>query len=385
MNNFNFCNPVNIIFGKDTIAQLSELISPDDKVLLCYGGGSIKKNGVYDQVVSALSGKTFIEFNGIEPNPLYETCIQAVEKIKSEKITFILGVGGGSVIDATKFIAAAAEFDGSDPWYILQDGGASVKSAMTFGCVLTMPATGTEMNGNSVISKKSSDEKLAFFSPYVYPKFSVLDPETTYSIPKNQLRNGIVDAFVHVVEQYITYDIETPLQDRQAEAVINTLVELADRILAQNKDYNALASYMWCTTQALNGNLACGTVGDWSTHMIGHELTAFYGLAHAESLAVVLPGVWKHQFDNKKGKLAILGKRVWGITGHDDDTTAEMAIEKTVEFFNSLDMPTKLSAYNVAKDGIEKITSRFEQRQTVLGEHQNITHKEIGEILTLAL
>ena len=248
-----------------------------------------------------------------------------------------------------------------------------------------MPATGTEMNANSVISRKSSDEKLAFASPAVYPVFSILDPETTYSIPKNQLRNGIVDAFAHVVEQYITYDVDTPLQDKQAEAVLQTLVELSERVLAQNKDYNALASYMWCTTQALNGTLSCGTVGDWSTHMIGHELTAFFGLAHAESLAVVLPGVWKHQFENKKDKLAKFGERVWNMKHDTDDENAVLAIEKTVEFFHSVGMPTTLADYNISKEDINKVVSRFEERGTIVGEHQNISHKEVGDILTLCL
>ncbi len=385
MNNFNFCNPVNIVFGKNTISQLANLIPSDTKVMLCYGGGSIRKNGVYDQVISALSGKEHIEFSGIEPNPLFETCMQAVDIIKEENIGFLLGVGGGSVIDAVKFIAAASKCEGSAPWEILVNHGTNVSEAMPFGCVLTMPATGTEMNANSVISRKSSDEKLAFASSAVYPTFSILDPETTYSIPKNQLRNGIVDAFVHVVEQYITYDIETPLQDRQAEAILNTLVELADRVLAQNKDYNALAGYMWCTTQALNGTIACGAVGDWSTHMIGHELTAFWGLAHAESLAVVLPGVWKHQFENKKEKLAKFGERVWNLNHDTNDENAVLAIERTVEFFHSVGMPTSLADYNICKDDIAKVSDRFKQRNTIVGEHQNIGHKEVGEILTLCL
>ena len=385
MNNFTFRNPVNIVFGKETISQLAELVPSDKKIMICYGGGSIKKNGVYDQVISALSGKDYIEFEGIEPNPLYETCMQAVAQIKSENVGFIVGVGGGSVIDAVKFIAAAVEFEDQDPWEILKCHGSCVKSAIPFGCILTLPATGTEMNANSVISRKSSDEKLAFASPAVYPTFSILDPEVTYSIPKNQLRNGIVDAFVHVLEQYITYDVHTPLQDRQAEAILQTLIEVSDKVLAQNKDYNALASFMWCTTQALNGTIACGTVGDWSTHMIGHELTAFFGLAHAESLAVVLPGMWKHQLTNKMEKLAQYGSRIWNLQYETDEENAILAIEKTVDFFHSLGMPTTLKDYKVGKDDIIKVVDRFEQRGVTLGERQNISYKEVGEILTLCL
>ncbi|MBN2065161.1 MAG: iron-containing alcohol dehydrogenase [Sedimentisphaerales bacterium] len=383
MNNFHYHNPTHIVFGKDTIATLADLIPADKKIILIYGGGSIKKNGVYDQVAAALKGRIAVEFAGIEPNPLYETCMDAVKLIKDKKIDFILAVGGGSVIDGSKFIAAAACYNG-EPWDILAKGG-EVKAALPLGTVLTLPATGTEMNGNSVISRKSSDEKLAFYSPKVYPAFSILDPETTYSLPKNQLRNGIVDAFVHVMEQYATYSVETPLQDRQAEAVVNTLVEISGRVLTQEKDYNASASFVWCTTQALNGLINCGVVQDWATHMIGHELTAFFGLAHAESLAIVLPGLWKHQLAHKQDKLAQLGERVWNIKSGSSKEKAQAAIDATVKFFHSVKMPTTLKDYNISAADIQKVVTRFKERGTVLGEHQNITWKEVEEILTLCL
>ncbi len=383
MNNFHYLNPTHIVFGKDTIATVADLIPADKKIILIYGGGSIKKNGVYDQVTASLKGRIAVEFAGIEPNPLYETCMDAVKLIKEKKIDFILAVGGGSVIDGAKFIAAAVSYAG-DPWDILAKGG-EIKTALPLGTVLTLPATGTEMNGNSVISRKSSDEKLAFYSPQVYPVFSILDPETTYSLPKNQLRNGIVDAFVHVMEQYATYSVETPLQDRQAEAVVSTLAEIAGRVLAQKKDYNAAASFVWCTTQALNGLINCGAVQDWATHMIGHELTAFFGLAHAESLAVVMPGVWKHQFAHKQEKLAQLGERVWNIKSGSSKEKAQGAIDATVKFFHSVEMPTTLKDYNISASDIQKVVKRMKDRGTVLGEHQNITWKEVEEILTLCL
>ena len=384
MNNFIYKNPTKIVFGKGSIAGLAELIPADKKILMIYGGGSIKKNGVYDQVTDALKGHSVTEFCGIEPNPLYETCMEAVKIIKEQGIDFLLPVGGGSVIDGTKFIAAASCYGKGDPWDILAKR-AEIKEALPLGTVLTLPATGTEMNGNSVISKKSTDEKLAFYSPLVYPEFSILDPESTYSLPVNQLRNGIVDAFVHVMEQYATYDVGSPLQDRQAESVVATLVEVAPRVVDKAEDYDACASFMWCTTQALNGLIGCGVVQDWSTHMIGHELTAFFGLAHAESLAVVLPAMWKHQLKNKKGKLAKLAERVWNVQVGTEDALAEAAIDSTVEFFHSLDMPTSLKDYNVSADDIMKVVDRFEERGTVLGEKQNITFKEVKEILTLCL
>lgn len=348
MDNFTFCNPVKIVFGKGAIGQLGDLVTADKKVMMTYGGGSIKRNGVYEQVKGALAKREVVEFGGIEVNPRYETALKAVESAKREKVDFFLAVGGGSVLDATKFIAAAMEYEGDDPWQILVTHGECVTGAAPFGTVLTLPATGSEMNYFSVISRERTQEKLAFANPYVYPQFSILDPELTYSLPKKQLRNGIVDAFAHVMEQYATRDAVTPLQDRQAEAIVQTLVESADRILADDIDYDARAILMWCTTQALNGLISCGAVQDWSTHMIGHELTAFFALAHAESLAVVMPGVWQIEKENKKEKLAQLAERVWKVTAGSTDEKADAGIQKTVEFFHSVGMPTRLSDYAIS-------------------------------------
>jgi len=385
MNNFTFCNPVNIVLGKGSIAQLRKLTADSKKIMMTYGGGSIKKNGVYDQVVKALKGKDVIEFGGIEVNPFYETCMKAVDIARKQGVDFLLAVGGGSVLDATKFIAAAIVYEGDDPWQIMVTHGDIVKSAAPFGTVITLPATGSEMNYFSVISRKATQEKLAFANTAVYPRFSILDPEATYSLPKKQLRNGVVDAFAHVMEQYATYDVNTPLQDRQAEAICCTLVELADRIVSGENDYDTTASFMWCATSALNGVISCGVVQDWTTHMIGHELTAFFGVCHAESLAIVMPGLWQYAKEAKKQKLAQLAERVFNVTEGDIDAKADAAIKKTVEFFHSVDMPTKFSDYNITEADIKKVVDRFAERETVLGEHQNIRAPQIAEILKLCL
>lgn len=384
MNNFEYKNPVQIVFGKSTIAKLPELIDPSKKIMITYGGGSIKKNGVYDQVMNALKDRTVIEFSGIEPNPKYETCMKAVELARQEKVDFLLSVGGGSVLDGTKFIAAAVLYQGSDPWRILKSHGQIVKKALPVGAILTLPATGSEMNCFSVISRKSTQEKLAFGHPAVYPAFSILDPETTFSLPKNQLRNGLVDAFVHVMEQYATYNVNSPLQDRQAEAVVKTLIEIAPDVI-NKQDYDSRANFMWAATSALNGMINCGVIQDWMTHTIGHELTAFFGLAHAETLAIILPGVWRHQFEKKKGKLAQLARRIWHVTQGSEDAQAKAAIEKTVEFFHSVDMPTTLSDYKIAEKDIQPVIDRFRQRGDVIGEHQDIRAEQVESILKLCI
>jgi NADP-dependent alcohol dehydrogenase len=382
MNNFDYQNPVRIVFGKGTIAKLAELIDPGRRVMMTYGGGSIRQNGVYEQVAAALRDHTVVEFGGIEPNPTYETCMEAVAIARAEQVDFLLSVGGGSVLDGTKFIAAAIHYPG-DPWEILAKG-AAVTEAVELADVITLPATGSEMNCFSVISRKSTQEKLAFGQPSVYPKFSILDPETTYSLPQNQLRNGLVDAFVHVMEQYATYDVGSRLQDRQAEAIVRTLIEIAPDVLGK-RDYDSRADFMWTATNALNGWINCGVVQDWSTHGIGHELTAFFGLTHAETLAIVLPGVWKHQFEQKKGKLAQLARRVWHVTDGDETAQANAAIENTEAFFHSMEMPTRLSHYGITEADIDKVVNRFAERGGTLGEHQNIGAKEVGQILRLGL
>jgi NADP-dependent alcohol dehydrogenase len=381
MQDFTYRNPTRIVFGKGTIARLKELISPEERVLITCGGGSIRKNGVYDQVQQALSRRDLLEFGGIQPNPLYETLMKAVKLVKQGRVTFLLAVGGGSVLDGTKFIAAAARFDGLDPWDILAKG-APVKAALPLGTVLTLPATGSESNGFAVISRQETGEKLAFGSEACYPQFAILDPAVTLSLPPSQVRNGIVDGFMHVLEQYITYRVNAPLQDRQAEAILKTLVEEGPKTLANSQDYDARANLVWSATQALNGWLGQGVPQDWSTHMIGHELTAFFGIAHAESLAIVMPSLFRHQMTRKRAKLAQFARRVWDVNEADDSKAAEIALARTEDFFHSLGMKTRLADYGIpAREAAARISARFRERGLKLGEHQAIDAGAAAEIL----
>lgn len=382
MNNFEFCCPTKVVFGKGTIARLTDLIDKNQKVLMIYGGGSIKKNGVYEQVKSALQGFNVVEFSGIEPNPLYETCMKAVEVIKQENIDFLLAVGGGSVLDATKFIAAAAKYEGEEP-YDMVSRGAHVENALPLADVITLPATGSEMNCGGVISRKSTQEKFPIISPLLYPKFSIIDPETTFSLPIEQVRNGIVDTFVHVMELYATYDVNTPLQDLWALGLIRTLIQESPKVIKNNTDYDAKANIFWCATCGLNRWTALGCVEDWSTHWIGHEITALYGLDHAQTLAVVLPRLLQARKDVKAQKLAKMAREVYGCSETDDLKAADCTIKKTEEFFNSIGMKTKLSDYGVnSAEAAQKVSERFKQRGTKLGEDLKITPEMVAQILT---
>lgn len=380
MENFIYANPVKIIFGKDTIKNISSEIPQGSKVLITYGGGSIKKNGVYDQVLEAIKEFEYFEFSGIEPNPHYETCMKAVELIKQKGVNFILAVGGGSVIDATKFIAAAVCSEQADPWEILSRGR-KIEKALPFGTVLTLPATGSEMNAGAVITKAETQEKLSFSSPMTYPKFSVLDPTTTYSLPVKQIGNGVVDAFVHVIEQYLThYEGDSLLQDMMAEAILKTLVIEGPKALANPTDYDVRANLMWASTWALNGWIAQGVPEDWATHMIGHELTAFFGLDHGQTLAIVLPGIMTVLKEQKSKKIIRLGKEVFGIEGNN-------AIEETIKavesFFEQMGIRTHLSDYGLGDEAIGKVVERMNNRGWKLGESRNITSDLVKEILTI--
>jgi NADP-dependent alcohol dehydrogenase len=383
MLNFAYHNPTKIVFGKGSIAELPKLVPTDAKVLLIYGGGSIKRNGVYDQVALAMQGRAMAEFGGIEPNPRYETCMKAVEMARAEGIDFLLAVGGGSVLDATKFIAAAAPYKGNDPWDMMSNWARVPANPLPIGCVLTLPATGSEMNGGSVITREATHEKLFFVTPQTFPRFSILDPETTYTLPSRQAANGVVDAFVHTTEQYLTYPADAPLQDRQAEAILLTLIEQGPKAISEPENYAVRANVMWCATQALNGLIGCGVPQDWTSHMIGHELTALYGLDHAQSLAVVLPGVLRHQKQRKLTKLLQYADRVWGLRNGDDNTRADQAIELTEQFFRSLGVDTRLADYGVPHEAIELIASRLAKRRMKLGEHQDLGESDVKEILTL--
>ncbi|MER0442289.1 iron-containing alcohol dehydrogenase [Emticicia sp. W12TSBA100-4] len=382
-NNFVYQNPVKILFGKGQIAQLSKQIPADAKILLTYGGGSIFQNGVYEQVKKALEGRNIVEFGGIEANPTYETLMQAVELGRKEEITFLLAVGGGSVLDGTKFIAAAIPFDSDDAWQIVT-GQAKYKTAIPLGSVLTLPATGSEMNYYAVISKKSTHEKKGMGGPLVYPKFSILDPETTYSLPPRQIANGIADAFTHVMEQYMTYPVDAQIQDRFAESVIQTLIEVAPKTLENPTDYEARANFMWAATVALNGWIGLGVPQDWATHQIGHELTAFHGVDHARTLAVVLPHLLQYKKADKRAKLIQYAKRVWNLSGTDDELVTG-AIQKTGEFYESLGLPIKASEYGVNEETIGKIKQRFEERGVNFGEKSDITPAVVAEILEMSI
>ncbi|MGM0597265.1 MAG: iron-containing alcohol dehydrogenase [Myxococcota bacterium] len=378
MHNFEFYNPVRIIFGKNSIKKLPNFIDKSYKILLTYGGGSIKENFVYEEVKNSLDNYNIVEFGGIEPNPKYETLMEAVKIARKESIDFILAVGGGSVIDGTKFISAAIDFDG-DPWDILSRH-APVKSAVPFGTVLTIAATGSEMNARAVISCAKTNEKLVFKSEKVFPKFSILDPRTTYTLPKKQTVNGIVDAFIHVLEQYLTQQINSPLQDRQAEAVLKTIIEEAPKVLESPKNYAARANIMWCATNALNRTLGVGVVQDWSTHIIAHEFTALFKLDHARTLSVVLPSLLRIQKKEKADKLFLYGKEIWKLEGDKNSIITE-AINKTEEFFRSMDVKTKISEYDIPRQELQKIPERFKDKGIKLGENKNIDADKIAKIL----
>lgn len=380
MYNFEYQNPVKIIFGKGEIKKVGINIPKGAKILLTYGGGSIFKNGVYDQVKESIKEFDVVEFGGIEPNPHYETLMKAVEVVKKENITFLLSVGGGSVIDGTKFIAAAACFSTGDPWDILSKR-APVEDAIPHGAVLTLPATGSEMNSGAVVTRIETTEKLAFMSPKVMPLFSVLDPEVIFSLPEKQVANGIVDAFVHVIEQYLTFPVNSPIQDRFAESILKTLIEEGPKVLANRTDYDAAANFMWSATMALNGLIGAGVPQDWATHMIGHELTAYHGIDHAQTLAIVLPGIMHIKHDQKKDKILQLGERVWGVLDGTDDERIDETIRKTVAFFESVGIQTKLPDYSVTSETIDTICTRFKNRGYKVGEKANIGPDEIRLIL----
>ena len=385
MNNFTFRNPTRIHFGKGQIARIREEIPADARVLITYGGGSIKKNGVLDQVHAALENITFFEFGGIEPNPHFETLMKAVELVKQEKISYLLAVGGGSVVDGTKFIAGAAFYD-DDPVEMLYTRAAKVTKALPIGCVLTLPATGSEMNGNAVITRWETKDKMGMFSELMRPTFSILDPETTHTLPVRQTGNGVVDAIVHIVEQYMTYPVNAKVQDYYAESLLKVLMEEGPKALKDPTNYDVRANIMWAATQALNGTLSLGVPGDWSIHAIGHQITALYGLDHAQTLAIVLPAVWSYKKAQKKEKLLQYAHHVLGLTEQDDNMCATKAIEKTREFFEQMGVATRLSAYGLGEESIPAIVEKLRQHGRLkLGEHGDITPDDVAELLKLAL
>ena len=387
MLNFDFYNPTRILFGTDKIPELARWVPADARVLLLYGGGSAQKTGTLDQVKTALGERTFFEFGGIEPNPTYETLMRAVEQVKRDNIDFLLAVGGGSVIDGSKFVAAAACFDG-EPWSILETHGRSITAALPLGAVLTLPATGSEMNSGAVVTRKATQTKLAFSSVHCLPVFSVLDPTKTYTLPTQQIANGIVDAFVHTVEQYLTYPVQALAQDRIAEGLLQTLIEIAPAALAEPPDYDSRANLMWTATLALNGIVGAGVPQDWATHMIGHELTALYNIDHARTLAIVLPSLLQVQREPKRAKLLQYAERVWHIAGDSgtEDQRIDQAIARTRAFFESVGIATRLQDYGVGAEAVDAVVAQLTAHKMVaLGEQRSITPEVSRAILQGAL
>lgn len=386
MLNFDFYNPTQIVFGKDRIADLAKLVPAEARVLILVGGASAEKTGTLAEVRQALGTRQHETFSGIEPNPGFDTSMQAVQKVREGGFDFLLAVGGGSVIDAAKFIAAAVPFEG-DAWDILLQGGRNIKTALPFGAVLTLPATGSEMNNGSVITRRDIGAKLPFRSRHLFPQFSVLDPTKTYTLPPQQLANGVVDAFVHTVEQYLTYPVNAPLQDRFAESLLQTLVDIGPRLLAAPEpDYDDRASLMWAATLALNGLIGSGVPQDWATHMIGHELTALHNIDHARTLAIVLPAMLNERRVQKRAKLLQYGERVWGIRSGSDDERITAAIDQTRDFFERMGIPTRLSAYGLGAEAIDVVIRQLEAHgMTQLGEHRDVTPAVSRRVLEAAL
>lgn len=376
MNNFTFHNPTRLIFGKGTIAQLATAIPFTHRILVTFGGGSVKKNGVYDQVKAALGERDVVEFWGIEPNPTVETLRNAMKLGRDKQVDFLLAVGGGSVIDGTKLIAAGLQYDG-DAWELVKKG--AYYHSVPMGCVLTLPATGSEMNNGAVISCGETQEKYPFYTNY--PLFSILDPETTYSLPDYQIACGIADTFVHVMEQYLTTTGQSRLMDRWAEGILSTLIEIAPQIKADKRNYDLMADFMLSATMGLNGFIALGVTQDWATHMIGHELTALKGLTHGATLAIVFPGLMRTLRKQKQDKILQYGERVWNVTSGTPDERVDETIRKTEDFFRSLGLATRLNEAGIDEDTIVAVESRFNDRKAAYGEKGNVNGKMARQIL----
>lgn len=386
MFNFDFYNPTHIVFGKDRLGELDSLVPKDAKVLVLYGGGSVKKYGTLTKVTAGLGNRKIIEFGGIEPNPKFTTLMKAVEVVKKENIDFLLAVGGGSVMDGTKFIALASLYEGEhvDELLYTRSATASLDKALPLGTVVTLPATGSEMNSGGVISHDHG--KYVIGNKLVFPKFSILDPTLTYTLPATQVANGIVDAFIHVLEQYATFPAEGKFQDRAAEGILQTLIEIGRKTIDDPTDYDARANLVWSATMALNGLIGAGVPQDWSTHMIGHELTAMFGIDHGKTLAIVLPSLWTVLKEQKRAKLLQYAERIWNITDGDEDSRIESAIAKTRDFFESLGVKTRLTDYDVSADKVDDLVQALKKHGlTALSETGAVTPEVSRKILEGAL
>jgi len=386
MENFDFYNPTHIVFGKDRLKELNKLVPKDAKVLVLYGSGSVKKFGTLEKVKENLKNRNITEFGGIEPNPTYETLIKAVEIVKKENIDFLLAVGGGSVMDGTKFVSLAVNYKGDNPAKLLGNSflQASISESIAIGTVVTLPATGSEMNSGGVITYNHG--KFVVSNPLLFPKFSILDPTLTFTLPPTQVANGIIDTFIHVVEQYVTYPVDARFQDRTAEGILQTLIEIGKQTLDNPEDYDARANLVWCATMALNGLIRVGVPQDWTTHMIGHELTALFGIDHGKTLAILQPSIWQIRKEQKREKLIQFAERVWNISETDEDKKIDLAINKTRTFFEELGVKTHLSDYGIDAAGIDKVIDALKKhRMTALSETKDLTLEISREILENAV
>ncbi|MCC3703391.1 iron-containing alcohol dehydrogenase [Rouxiella badensis] len=383
MFNFDFYNPTRVLFGADRIADIGQHIPEDARVLITYGGGSAKKYGTLDEVKAAIGDRVTFEFGGIEVNPHLDTLMKAVDIVRENKVDFLLAVGGGSVVDGTKFIAAAALYEG-DIWPLWSQRQ-PLSEALPLGCVMTLPATGSETNHVAVVTNTALGQKSGYSDPLLFPKFAVLDPTKTYTLPVTQVANGVVDAFIHVIEQYLTYPVYGKVQDRFAEGLLLTLIEEGPKALTDPQNYDVRSAITWSATLALNGLIAVGVPQDWATHRIGHQLTALYGIDHAQTLAILLPGLLQVQRESKKQKLLQYAERVWNIQTGDDDARIDAAIAKTREFFELMGLKTQLSAYGQPKTAIDEILDNLERFNMLpMGERQDIDLARAKEILTLS-
>jgi len=388
MLNFDFYNPTHILFGRDRLEEIDTCVPADAALLITYGGGSAKKSGLVDKVTTVLGRRKVHEFAGIEPNPRYETLVKAVEIVRHENIDFLLAVGGGSVIDGTKFIALAACYNG-DSRDLLKYGLAPIPldvagKALPLGTVLTLPATGSEMNNGAVISYGHAKHPVV--SGLVFPKFSLLDPTLTFTLPGIQVANGVIDAFVHTTEQYLTFPADARVQDRLAEGILQTLIEIGETSVSEATNYDARANQMWCATVALSGMVGAGVPQDWATHMIGHEITALCGIDHAQTLAIVLPSLLEVRREKKRAKLLQYAERVWHIGSGSEEEKIDLAIQKTREYFERLGVKTRLSQYGVGADKIPVVAEQLKTHgMTALSETQDLMLEVSRKILERAM
>lgn len=385
MLNFTFQNPTKIIFGKGTIDRIKEEIPSEARVMITYGGGSVLRNGVLSEVKYALRGYDMVEFAGIEPNPDYKTLMAGIKIARERKIDFLLALGGGSVIDGTKFMAAAMVYD-DDPFLLLNNSGINIRQAMPLGTVVTLPASGSEMNSRAIISRRELQMKQAIINQCLFPKFSVLDPTKTFTLPVRQIGNGVVDTFVHVIEQYLTYPVGGDVQDRLAEALFLLLIDKGPRALEEPENYEVRANLMWCASLGLNGLIGAGVPQDWAAHRVGYELTVLYELEHAQTLAVIVPAMLKIRAQSKRQKLLQYARRIWGITSGDENSRIDEAIEKTRAFFEKMGLPTYLRDYGISNINIEQILELLGSHGMVnIGENRDVTPETIREIFKQCL